>query len=502
MALVGSILRMFHLMWQDSPAPGDQLVRGSFVLVVGRLAIKLVQFARTIVLARLLFPEDIGLFGLAALSLGFMDLFLQPGFNAALIHEKGDVHKYLNTAWSGQIIRNTSMGVLVFFAAPFLGDFFGHPEIVSLTRVLALSLVIVGFENVGIVLFQKELRFNRKFFLDISIVLIEVAVVITAGFIFRNAWALVIGGLANRIAAVVLSYAFHPYRPKFAPKLDQLRYLFRYGKWISLAAVVSYLVNQGDNFSVGKLLGPESLGYYQAAFALALLPVAEFGRTLGNALFPMFAKIAADRREDAFLRVAQLIFAFTVPASLGIFALAQDIVPLLYGPRWVPMVPIVSVLAFYALVRSFDAVGVPFFNGIGKPKISTSALFVQCVTMAVLLIPLVSKFSTVGAAWAMLASGGASALLYITVLLRDKLLRPGELFMLVTPPLIAGLGMVFAIRMFEYFLSVGNVFVLFLYVGLGAGVYFALLWVVDRVSGGEIFNNFRWIQKRVLNKAS
>lgn len=492
------LLRMLHLMWEDSPNAGDQLVRGSFVLVVGRLAIKAVQFVRTVVLAHLLFPTDMGLFGLAALSLGAIDLFFQPGFYAALVHERGDPYQYLDTAWSGHIIRNTFIGALVFFAAPFLGDFFGHPEIVLLTRVLALSLFIGGFENVGVVLFQREMRFNRQFFLNMSMVLFEVVSVIIAGFILRSAWALVLGSIAYRIGTVLFSYLFHPYRPKFAPKWAHFLHLFRYSKWISLGAIVSYLVTQGDNFSVGKLIGPEGLGYYQAAFALALLPVAEFGRVLGNALFPAFAKLEIGRRKEAFTRVAQLIFAFTIPASLGIYALAPHIVRILYGVRWMPMVPIVMVLVCYALVRSFEAIGSPFFLGIGKPKVTTVALFAQCITMALLLPLFLIKLSTVGAAWAMLASGAISALVYIAAMYQQKLFALRGIVQLITAPLIAGVGMVWALRGLLRLLPVGNLFELFLAVGFGAITYFVFLWCSDRLSGGEIFAHIAWVRSRVF----
>lgn len=495
---MNKLVRTFRVMWADSPAAGDQLVRGSFVLVVGRLAIKAVQFVRTVVLAHLLFPADMGLFGLAALSLGVMDLFFQPGFYAALVHERGDPYQYLDTAWSGHIIRNAFVGVLVFFAAPLLGDFFGHPEIVSLTRVLALSLVIGGFENVAVGLFQREMRFNRLFVMNMSMVLFEVATVITAGFILRSAWALVIGSIAYRMANVFFSYLYHPYRPKFSLKWAHVRHLMRYGKWVSLTAVVSYFVTQGDNFSVGKIIGTEGLGYYQAAFALALLPVAEFGRVLGNALFPAFARLEIHRRKEAFTRVSQLIFAFTIPASLGIYVLAPYIVHTFYGVRWMPMAPIASVLALYALVRSFETVGTPFFMGIGKPKVITIALFAQCMTMAILLPLFLIKLSTVGAAWAMFASGFVSASVYIAAMYREKLLAIQGVLQLISAPLISGMGMVYVLKGALFVFPVVHLFELFFAIGFGGIVYFLFLWCCDRVGGGEIFQHITWVYRRVF----
>ena len=497
---MSKLVRMFRLMWEDSPDAGNQLVRGSFVLVIGRLAIKIVQFVRTIVLAHLLFPEDFGLFGLAALSIGVMDILFQPGFYAALVHERNDPYKYLDTVWSGHIIRYGVLGILVFFMAPLLGDFFAHPEIVPLTRVLALALVISGFENPGLALYQREMRFNRLFFLNMSMVLFEIVTVIVAGFMLRSAWALVIGAVSYRIGNVFFSYLFHPYRPKFAPNLAHFRHLLRYGKWISLSAFAGYFVVQGDNFSVGKLIGPEGLGYYQAAFALALLPAAEFGRVLGNALFPAFAKLEIGRREESFTRVAQLIFAFTVPASLGIYALAPDIVHILYGARWMPMAPLVSVLAFYALVRSFEVIGAPFFMGIGKPKIITIALFLQCGAMALFLPLLITKLSTVGAAWAMLASGLFSATVYLVALCRERLLNMEGLIRLVATPLFSALVMVAAIDAAKMMAPIQNIFALFFYMIFGGCVYFATLWCADSVGKGNLFTHFEWVRARVWPK--
>lgn len=488
-------------MWKDSDQDGDQLVRGSFVLVVGKFAMKAAQFARTVVIARLLFPEDIGLFALAALSLGFVELFVQGGFYQAIVQERDDVRKYLDTAWVGQIARNIIVGGIVIVAAPLLGAFFGHPDIVPLTRVLALSVVLIGFQNIGIILLQKEMRFNRQFFFDITVVLCDVASVIVAGFILRNAWALVIGALVNRIAALFFSFVFHPYRPKFAPQWDAFRHLFGYGKWVSLGAIATYFVGQGDKFAVGKIVGPAGLGFYQPAFALALLPVAEFGRTLGNALFPLFAKIASGKREDSFFRVTEIVFAFTIPASIGIFALAPDIVRIVYGERWLPMVPLVSALALYGLLRTFETVGAPFFNGIGKPKVVTTAFFAQLLAMAFLLVPLLRAHGLVGAAWAMLGSGAASMLLYVAALRHEKVLTLARAARLLLPPLLAGAGMFAAISALESVLPVANILILLVFVGFGAVVYGVFLWCIDRASGGGIFTDVRWIRARMFPQA-
>ena len=162
------------------------------------------------------------------------------------------------------------------------------------------------------------------------------------------------------------------------------------------------------------------------------------------------------------------------------------------------MAPIVSVLALYALVRSFETIGVPFFMGIGKPKVNTIALFLQCMMMALFLPILLIKLSTIGAAWAMLVSGTVSGSVYIIAMYREKLFTLRGIFQLVATPLVAGVGMVYVLRGVEQVLLVSGVFELFFAIGVGSCAYFLLLWCCDRLVGGNVFQHLTWVYRRVF----
>lgn len=483
---------------KSSSTTGDLFVRGVSVLIGGRFTIKVIQFARTIIIARLLFPEDVGLFGMAALAIGFIDVFFQSGFYHAIVQEKGDVRRYLDTAWTGQLLRNLFIAALTFFSAPYIANYFAHHELTPLIQVLSLSVAIVGFQNIGVVLLQKEMRFGRQYFFDIFVVFADAAVVIIAGVIYGNVWALVMGSVANRIVAVILSYIVHPYRPSFLLRKDDLQHLFQYGKWVSLGGLVTYLVSRGDAITVGKFLGAEQLGYYQPALALALLPVLDVGRTLGMALFPMFARINSGAYADVFMRVARPIFALTIPATIGIVALAQYIVPIVYGEKWIPMAPLVSILAFYGFFRSFEVVGQPFFNGIGKPHISTMSLVVQLSTIVLFIVPIVSLYGTHGAAWVMVMSGFFASIVYIFFLLRYGVVKYFDFLGLFSAPLLAGGAMFMLLRLVTHYIYINSGTRLFSAVVFGAGSYACVLWIVDRVMGGQLFAVAQDVRRRML----
>lgn len=493
-AILDAPLKLFR----SSEHRGVRFVRGSAILFLGRFAIKGVYFVKTLVVARLLFPEDIGLFAMASVGLAFVDIFFQSGFGSAIIQKAGHTREEMDTAWTIQLIRNVVLALVIVLVAPYLADFFGEPRLVLLMRFLSLAMVIVALENIGIILLMKDMRFNRKFAFDLSFIVCEVVITVVAAFFLRNVYALLIGTIGSRLCAMVLSYAFHPYRPRFYIDGPAARRLFGYGKWVGLLTIVSYAVSQGDTITVGKLLGPENLGYYQSAFALALLPVAEFARVLGTALFPAFAGIQNDPEHlrHSFRKSAQLVFAFTIPACLGIYATAPWFVPVVYGAKWLPMIPILSILVFYALVKTIDGVSAPFFLGIGRPRLSATSMGIQCVAMLALIVPLTRMWGVEGAAWAVFISGVVSQCYVLCVLVSRIALGFADAWRIVGLAGMAGVSMLVLVRF------VGDIFVPRHVAGvlglmlLGAVTYAAILFVLDRLFGNSFRTSISWVVER------
>lgn len=482
-----------------SPEAGTQAVRSSVIVIVGRIVIKGIQFIRTIVLARLLFPNDFGLFGLASIAIAFTDIFFQTGFSAAIVHEKDDIRKHLSSAWTVVVIRNTLIALAVFFAAPLVGGFFDNDAVIPLVRFLSLVIFVNGFENLGVILFQKELRFNKKFLFDFALTISEVIVVIIAAFVLRNAWALAVGSLGGRLAAVFFSYRLHAFRPKFTLDTRGARHLFRYGKWVSVMAIAAFLVAQGDYVFIGKLLNPNELGFYQLAFALGLIPAMEIARVLGNVLFPLYAKIQEQKEllRRSFIRVGRIIFAVTIPASFGLLVLSHEIVEQLYGERWLPMVPALIILILYGLVKSFEFMTQPLFLGIGKPRVATSAVILQAVVMFSLIIPLTTTYGILGTAVAVLGGGVAAQVLLLVMARRELTLGIRGMFQMVSVALLSSAVMYFVLAKAKTLISIDSIALLATFIVLGVVVYAATLIFFDRLLGRKIVSSLQWVKKNI-----
>ena len=398
--------RFFNI-WKTTDDTGQQVARGSILVLLSRVLIKSLQLIKTIILARLLFPEDFGLFGLASLTMTFVGTIFQHGFNTALVHHKESNSKYLNGAWTVNILRNTLVALVLFFIAPNLAaGFFNNINVIPFIKVLAIIVFFEGFQNIGVILLNKELRFNKKFFYDISAVFIEISAVIIAAFYLRSPWALLIGVAFGKFADIILSYVFHSYRPRFKFNLEVTKQLFKFGKWIGLAGIITFITRQGDAIMIGKLLTTYDLGLYSLALSLGTLPSTEISKVMGNVLFPFFSKIQNDLEllKSSFIRLFRVLYAFIIPALIGIFTLNNEIVYIVYGSKWTAMIPILNIVLIIAILRSFELIVNPLFLGIGKPKINTYILTIQSIIMFSLIVPLAKMFGVVGIALSVASS--------------------------------------------------------------------------------------------------
>lgn len=364
---------------------------------------RLLTLVRTVILARLLAPDDFGLMGIAMLSIELVTTFTSTGFTAALIQRKGTPDsRDLNTAWSFELARNVLLGALLALAAPAISDFFGSPASVQLIQLMAFGLAISGLRNVGVIMFDKELEFQRRFVYRAIPRVTELAVSVVAAFATRSAIALAIGWTAGRVAEVIASYVSHPYRPGLRWDRRRVARLYRFGVWILGSQILIYFTLNLDDIVVGRLVGAAALGLYQVAFTLSQLTTTEITQVVNQVAFPAYAKLqdSPQRLRRAYLSSLRFVALLAFPVALGLWFLSEEVIRVFLGTQWLPMLPAFEVLLLWGLIRSLLATTGPLFNGIGKPRMATRIQFAQLLILAAIIIPLTSRWDIVGAAWA------------------------------------------------------------------------------------------------------
>jgi len=317
--------------------PGETLsqkvVKGGFWVFLLRIVNRGFSLVRLIILARILSPSDFGLMGIALLTMSTLETFSQTGFQQALIQKKENIRSYLDSSWTALIFRGFILFVILYFIAPYAAIFFDAPKAKPIIQVIGFTVLFRAFTNIGVIYFQKELEFNKQFIYQFSGTLADFIVAISAVLILKNVWALVLGSLAGSIVRCLISYLIHPYRPKLNFNLEKIKELFGFGKWILGSNILAFLLTQGDDIFVGKLLGTTALGFYQMAYRVSNMPATEITHVISQVTFPAYSKLQGNipKLREAYLKVLQFTAFLSFPIAGLIFILAPDFTKIFLG---------------------------------------------------------------------------------------------------------------------------------------------------------------------------
>ena len=329
--------------------------RGAGWTIGWRLATRLIGFISTLILVRLLTPED---FGIVSISIGFfqaLDLVAGFGIEGAIIRADRADRLVYDAGFTINVVRGLATSIVLSASAIPIAHFFGNMHLVAVIYVLAAAWAMSAFQNVGIVEFRRNLAFDMEFKIQIIPRVLALAVTIPAAFIWHSHWALIGGIVATRVITVILSYIMHPYRPRLG--VAGMKYIFGFSFWEWLIGMLNLVGGRADTIIIGRLLGAGAVGVYGVGGEIAALPSSEIVAPLCRVLFSGFV---ADRREgndgsETMLRVLSLLALVTFPLSVGLSLVAYPVIKLGFGGAWVGAVPLVQVLGISMTISVFSA---------------------------------------------------------------------------------------------------------------------------------------------------
>lgn len=374
---------------------------------------------KVIILARILTPSQFGLYGIALLVLGFLEIILETGVNVVLIQEEDDTDEYINTAWIVSILRGAVISGIIFMLAPTISSFFASPGSLGLVRFIALVPLVRGFVNPSIFKFQKELAFNKEFWYRGSLYFVDALGAIGIGLATHSEYALIWGMLLAALIEIFLSFIVVTPRPSLGYEPKKARKIIGRGKWITLAGTFEYLFQHLDDIVVGKVLGVTPLGLYQQAYRISTLPITEVGEIFNKVTFPTYAKISQEKKrlQNAFLKVTAVVSILVVPFGILLFIFAKQVVVILLGQNWIAAIPALKVLAIFGILKSLSNSAYSLFLSVRKQEIVTLITLFGILGLGVTILPLVRGYGIVGAAWSTIIGTLVSAPIVIYHLL-------------------------------------------------------------------------------------
>lgn len=450
-----------------------RVVRGGLWVFAIRTLNRGFGLLRTVVLARLLAPLDFGLLGIAVLAIGALEAFSQTGFDAALIQKKDNIETYLNTAWTVSVIRGLLLFLVLFTSAPLIAKFFAAEQATLVIRVFAISIFLAGLRNIGVVFFQKEIEFDKQFIYETSGTFVDIIVAISLAFILKNVWALVWGGLVANCVRLLSSYLLHPHRPRLSFEKEKFQELFSFGKWLLGSSVLIYLITQGDNIVVGKLLGVSYLGFYGMAYQISNMPVTGIAQAVSQVTFPAYVKLKDDEVHltKGFLRALQSTLIICLPFAVIVYMLAEPLTVVVLGDKWRPIIPALRVLSIAGVLRCVTTTMGPVFLAVRKPELTTVGQIIRFVTLAVSILPLTMHWGIFGTSLSVVLCALASFLFFERAVRRTLKISISDYIKATVPSLAGGLALILALSPLQTHFEVNQAPQLISLVVLGGAVY-------------------------------
>lgn len=330
----------------------ETALKSAFIVVSLRWTDRLIGFASTLILARLLAPEDFGLIAMASIAIGFAEALLNVGVNVYLVQSSNPTSDHYNTGWTLRVIQGFLLFSLLSLVSPYLADYYDEHRLQWVLPALAFSGFVASFENIGVVNFQRNMNFAAEFRYLFVRRLFGFFVTIALAFWLRNYLALVVGTILMRFFGVALSFFLHPMRPRLS--LVKTSEMLKVSFYLMLNNIFSYVDGSLHKVILGGGTNTASMGGYSLACELAELPTSEILSPLNRVLFPLLTRSRGDPLEQ--IRVVNLAQAvhltIVLPIAIGFSLLAMDVVWILLGDKWIFIVDSLRVVALFSVVSA------------------------------------------------------------------------------------------------------------------------------------------------------
>ncbi|MBW2991782.1 lipopolysaccharide biosynthesis protein [Candidatus Woesearchaeota archaeon] len=443
-----------------------------------------------LILVRLLIPEEFGIAAMAWILISSLSLINAFGTGAAFIRDnKSEPKKAKNTLFYLDAAALVLIAVFGFILSPYVAGFFGkkisNPQtIVHLTwmiRLLALSQLFQILTIIPGRVLAKELRFKEGVISNLVGALAYGILAPVLAYFGFGAWSIVIAQLSNNLVSTIIRFSYSPFIPSLIFDKNIAKDYLNFGKNQFINSIIGVVIMNGDDTLIGRILGSAALGFYSLGQHFSGIVVSVISGMINGVIFPVLSKVQ-DNKEiytKAFFKVFRLTKLFVIPSIGGAIILANEIIILVFGERWLPIVPIFYILSISAFFNSLVGQAGAVLNSLNKPHIVRNKRIINFIIYVVLIYPFIKLWGVIGVCWVMVIFSLVSVI-YLYPFLAKEI--PGiysytfKVLAKIIPSTLLMMGAVYYLKK----LIIVNFFWLFVLVIIGIFAYFIPMWFLDK----------------------
>lgn len=329
-----------------------------------------IHFIITVIIARLLTPEDYGLIAMLAIFFALAQAFIDSGLSGALIQKKNCSEKDYNSVFVFAVVVSMLLYVILFVCAPLIAKMYNNVLLIPLSRVYLFSLVINAIGIVPMTIMHKDLQFKQFAYITTAINLFSGVVAIIAASCGFAYWALVFQILITSTLSTIAYFIRTKWKPTFRFSFESFKGMISYGFPVMLTSIVHAIYNNIYSLVIGAKYNSKELGLYNRAYSFSSLVPSTFSNFTMRAMFPVLTKIQDDMEElkKKVLEMLHLSLYVVVPINVYLMFNCHDVIEIVLGEKWLDLVPYLSVLCVSCLSYIYTNIHMTTFKIIGKTK--------------------------------------------------------------------------------------------------------------------------------------
>jgi len=467
--------------------------------MVESLSTRGVSLLISILLARLLLPEDYGIVALTAIFINLSSSLVASGLGTALVRKEDVDNVDYTTVFIFCMIVAAVLYVVCFFAAPFIADFYEEPMIKPVLRVQMLSLFLCALGVVRGAMITRQFQFKAQFITNFIATVIGGVTGIVMAYAGLGVWALVFYTLIQSGSYSFILFFFVKWKPSKELSFKRMKSLLSFSSFVLFAGVLDFLGNNIPGTVYGKHYSVEVLGYTSKGGQLPeLICLHTFG-AISGVLLPAMAETQSDlpRLKAMTRKIASMSAFILIPMMIGLAFVGERTIIFLFTEKWLPAAPFLITSCIYYLMNPFRSINMQLIYALGDSKKATMVEIIRfCLLMANMLLGVfVFRFSLITVSY--ISSGVAIVVVLITQAIVKRYIGYSyrEWFSDIAAPLMMSVAMA-AVVYLVGLLQMSNLLVLILQVATGVVVYFTLAVITKNPCLAEALGILKGMIKR------
>lgn len=361
--------------------------KGVYWSAASNIATKGMQFVFSIILARLLTPNDYGVIGMLTIFITIIQLFVDSGFSKAIITKQTRTQKDLSTAFYFNIVVGFVGYFILFLLAPLISKFYDIPILIPVLRVIGLGVIINSLNIIPTALYAINLDFKTPAKIAVTSSLFTGCLGVIMAYCGWEVWALVFQSIGGALLTLILNWIKVCWMPSLEFSKDSFKNMWRYGSRVLCSSIISTTYDNIQPLIIGKFFDASSLGLFSRAQQFANLPSSNLSGVLNNVTFPLLSKINNDiaRLADVYRRLVKLTAFFVFPTMMILAVLSAPLIKLLLSEVWYDCIPMLQIICFALIWQPISSINLNLLNAARKPEIVLKLEIIKKVVGLILL---------------------------------------------------------------------------------------------------------------------